>query len=121
MSSEAAAISAQVPISIEKARGANLGIHFSSLRRSQRTIAAAVSLNEATDALNGTIEATAATDGATFVDVSRTFAGHGVPSATGGQWINYNAADSTYFGNFHPNALGQQGYAAALAAAVPAL
>ena len=86
------------------------------------TIAAAVSLNAATDALNGTIETTAAADGATFVDVSQAFAGHGVPSAPAVQWINYNPADPTYFGNFHPNALGQQrGYAAALAAAVPAL
>ncbi|WP_427016658.1 SGNH/GDSL hydrolase family protein [Pseudarthrobacter sp. P1] len=81
-------------------------------------VQAANAVNTATDRLNLVLARTADADGATFIDVTGTFAGHGYPSAA--QWINFGS-DPTYFGNLHPNALGQSlGYAAAVKNAISA-
>ncbi|MCZ2401752.1 SGNH/GDSL hydrolase family protein [Paenarthrobacter sp. Z7-10] len=83
-------------------------------------VSTARSLNYATDLLNATIAGTSTWNGARFVDVSRSFAGHGVPSAQ--QWINLNPFAPSDPGNFHPNADGQRfGYAASLTASLAGL
>lgn len=83
-------------------------------------VSMARTLNYATDLLNATVAGSSWWNGAQFVDVSRSFAGHGVPSTQ--QWINLNPLAPADPGNFHPNAFGQRfGYAASLVAAVPAL
>jgi lysophospholipase L1-like esterase len=81
-------------------------------------VSTARTLNYATDLLNATLAGTSWLNGARFVDVSRSFSGHGIPSLD--QWINLDINNPADPGNFHPNADGQRyGYAAPLTASLP--
>ncbi|MBG0741058.1 SGNH/GDSL hydrolase family protein [Paeniglutamicibacter antarcticus] len=74
-------------------------------------VAAARQMNGAAVLLNGVIAFSALTNGARYVPVMWTFAGHGIPSAD--QWIVGPGAGNPFV--FHPNAAGYlHGYAAAL-------
>jgi hypothetical protein len=76
-------------------------------------------LRDAGTDLNNTIKSAASTVGVRYIDVTARFAGHEVCGRKG-EWIN--GPSSTYKKNrnfvddqsFHPNALGQQAYAAAI-------
>ena len=76
-----------------------------------------MAINNATTALNQTIQAaTAAAAGAgadiVYVDVTAAFAGHGIGSLD--PYLNAAGPDA-----FHPNAAGYAAYAAAIKAVVP--
>lgn len=71
-------------------------------------------VNGLTQGLNAAIAGAAAAEGATYVDVSGVFLGHGIGSAD--PWINYNPF-APGPDDFHPNAAGYRGYYAALTAA----
>jgi lysophospholipase L1-like esterase len=76
-----------------------------------------VAINDATTALNRTIEETVATAHTTglniqYVDVTEAFAGHGIGSSV--PFINASGPDA-----FHPNEAGYAAYAAALNTALP--
>ncbi|WP_125612525.1 SGNH/GDSL hydrolase family protein [Specibacter cremeus] len=78
-------------------------------------VAAARTINTATDLLDGVIGVGALTNGASFVSVTRAFAGHGIPSAS--PWLISPLQPSPF--PFHPNATGyRHGYAATLEAAL---
>ena len=89
-------------------------------RYSSAAISSARTMNTAADLLNATIAGTALLNGVKFVSVTGAFAGHGIPSMD--PWINLNPFEPLDPTNFHPNREGQaSGYAAVLAASVPAL
>lgn len=69
----------------------------------------AARVNQDTTSLNGVLAATAAANGASFVDVEAAFGGHGIGSPD--PWINaFSWFNSTPA--FHPNATGYANYAA---------
>lgn len=75
----------------------------------------AATVNTLTGHLNTLIAFVATTNGATYVDVTASFAGHGIGSAD--PWINFNPADLLDPENFHPTAAGYVAYHNALTAA----
>lgn len=74
-------------------------------------------LDGLTDLLDNVIEKAAVATGATYVDVRRAFAGHGVCGMT--PWINGMGPDLNSV--LHPNAAGADGYSDAFAQAVATL
>jgi lysophospholipase L1-like esterase len=73
---------------------------------------AAAQLNQAIPLLNAAIEAGATAAGATYVDVTQAFSGHGIGSAV--PWINDFTPATPNTDAFHPNASGYRAYANAL-------
>jgi lysophospholipase L1-like esterase len=65
--------------------------------------------------LNDAISRAAGATGATYVDVTAAFAGHGIDSAA--PWINLDPSAPTSPDNFHPNAKGYKAYLASLSKA----
>lgn len=66
--------------------------------------ARATQLNHLTDVLNAALARAARAQGATFVDVTRRFDGHGADSRR--PWIYFNPDDTTDLSNLHPNTRG---------------
>jgi lysophospholipase L1-like esterase len=75
--------------------------------------ALATAVNYLTGLLNAVIEGVAIANGATYVDVTPYFAGHGIGSSD--PWINFDQAALFDPENFHPTAAGYLAYYTALA------